>query len=149
MEPANLRRIRVFCDSDVLIAGSASTTGASHILLRLSELTLLDCVTSRYAITEAERNLLTKLSAALPVFRLILKAAITIVSDPPSSLRQQLMDQADEKDMPILAAAIACEADFLATFNFRHFQPRKTAPLIFRPGKILSQIRQSLNSLLN
>jgi hypothetical protein len=92
MEPATPRRIRVFCDSEVLIAGSASTTGASHILLA---------------------------------------------------------GQADEKDMLILAAAIASEADFLATFNIRHFQPRKTAPLIFQPGKILSQIRQSLTYLLN
>jgi len=50
--------LRVFFDADVLLAGSASTTGASHILLKLSELTLVEGITSHQAQTEAERNLL-------------------------------------------------------------------------------------------
>jgi hypothetical protein len=133
----------------VLIAGAASTTGASHILLRLSELTLLDCLTSQYAVVEAERNLLAKLPAAVPAFRLILKAAVEVLPDPSSSAVQNIADQAHAKDVPIVAAAIASEADFLATFNVRHFHPRKTPPLIFQPGIILSRIRTSLTRLLH
>ncbi len=57
--------VRIFCDADVLIAGAASTTGASHILLQLSELTLLVCLTSQYAIREAERNLLARIRWSL------------------------------------------------------------------------------------
>ena len=143
------RRVRIFCDSDVLIAGSASTTGASYILLQLSELTLLDCLTSQYAVHEAERNLLAKLPAAVPAFRLILEAAVEILPDPPSAVVQHVTDQAHVKDVPILAAAIVGEADFLATFNIRHFRPRKTPPLILQPSAILSQIRRSLTHLLN
>jgi hypothetical protein len=110
---------------------------------------LLDCLTSQYAVTEAERNLLVKLPAAVPAFRLILKAAVKVIPEPPPSAARQVVDQAHPKDVPILAAAIAGAADFLATFNVRHFRPRKTPPLILQPGTILAQMRRSLTSLLN
>jgi len=143
------RQVRIFCDADVLIAGAASTTGASHILLRLAELTLLTCLTSQYVVNEAERNLLAKLPAAAPPFRLILNAAVTIVPPPSPSLVQSVADQAHAKDVPILAGAIANEVDFLATFNLRHFRPRKIPPLIRRPGELVAHIRRSLIHLLN
>lgn len=142
------RPVRVFCDADVLIAGSASTTGASHILLKLSELTLLDCLASRYAVDEAERNLREKLPTALPGFRLILEAAVDIIPAPLPSLLRTVAGQAHAKDIPILGAAIAGKADFLATFNLRHFRPRETPPLILQPRDILSSIRLSLARLL-
>jgi predicted nucleic acid-binding protein len=143
------RNVRIFCDSDVLIAGTASTTGASHILLRLSELTLIDCVTSQYAIREVERNLLAKLPTAIPAFRLILEAALKICPAASSAVEQGVTGQAHTKDVPILAAAIAGQADFLATFNVRHFRLRNTPPIIRQPGAILTQIRSSFSSLLN
>ena len=143
------RQIRIFCDADVLIAGAASTTGASHIMLQLAELTLITCLTSEYAVSEAERNLLTKLPAAVAPFRLIMDAAITIVSPPPRTLVRSVADQAHAKDVPILAAAIASESDFLATFNVRHFHPRKTSPLIRRPGELIAEIRRSMLHILN
>lgn len=143
------RQVGIFCDADVLIAGAASTTGASHILLRLAELTLVKCLTSEYAVNEAERNLSAKLPAALAPFQLILKAAVTIVPPPSSSAIQSVTGQAHAKDVPILAAAVANEADFLATFNVRHFHPRKLAPLIRRPGELVAHVRRSLVHLLN
>ena len=143
------RQVGIFCDADVLIAGAASTTGASHILLRLAELTLVKCLTSQYAVNEAERNLSAKLPAALAPFKLILKAAVTIVPPPSSSASQRVTGQAHAKDVPILAAAVANEADFLATFNVRHFHPRKLAPLIRRPGELVAHVRRSLVHLLN
>lgn len=149
MVPDGPRHIRIFCDSDVLIAGAASTTGASHILLQLSELTLLDCLASPYAIDEAERNLLAKLPAALPAFRLILQAAVTVLPAPSAAVVRSVADQAHAKDVPILAAAISGQVDFLATFNLRHFRPRQAPPLIRQPGAILSQIRLSLTHMLN
>lgn len=143
------RQVGIFCDADVLIAGAASTTGASHILLRLAELTLVKCLTSQYAVNEAERNLSAKLPAALAPFQLILKAAVTIVPPPSSSAIRSVTGQARAKDVPILAAAVANEADFLATFNVRHFHPRKLAPLIRRPGEVVAHVRRSLIHLLN
>ena len=101
------RPVCIFFDADVLIAGAASTTGASHILLQLAELTLVTGLTSQYAVNEAERNLAVKLPAATTPFKLILKAAVTVARPPTSSLVQSLADQAHAKDVPILAAAIA------------------------------------------
>jgi len=52
-----ISRPKVFIDADVLIAGSASTRGASHIVLQLSELTVIEGVISLQVKREAERNL--------------------------------------------------------------------------------------------
>ena len=136
--------MRIFCDADVLIAGAASTRGASHILLQLSELTLIACLTSPRAIQESERNLAVKLPRAVPPFRRILEVAVERVPDAAPTLEQEVASQADPKDVPILAAAIACGADFLATFNVRHFQVRSSPPLIARPGRIVAAVRSSL-----
>lgn len=73
---------RVFIDADVLIAGSGSTTGASYILLHLSDLTIIEGVISEQVKREAERNLLEKLPQALPAFRLLLESAVRLVDDP-------------------------------------------------------------------
>ena len=148
MDPNAPRLVRIFCDADVLIAGAASTTGASHILLQLSELTLLQCVTSRHAVSEAERNLLVKLPAALPALRLILKAAVRVVPAPSPSMVHALAGQAHAKDLPILAGAVSSKADYLTTFNVRHFRSRAAAPVILQPGEVLSRIRDSLSRLL-
>jgi hypothetical protein len=50
---------RVFVDSDVLFAGAASPSehGASLVVLRMAEITLIDAVVSEQVIIEVERNL--------------------------------------------------------------------------------------------
>jgi predicted nucleic acid-binding protein len=148
-EPAP-RRLRVFYDADVLIAGAASTEGASHVLLQLSELTLVDAVTSAHVIAEVERNLLRKLPAALPAFRLLVDAAVALVDEAQPELAKSIAEAADAhaKDAPILAAAISCRADFLCTFNTRHFCARRDPPRVVRPATMLARIRESLARLV-
>ncbi len=51
----------VFSDADALLAGSASTTGAAHLLLCLSELGVIKGTTSIQAKDEAQRNLSKKI----------------------------------------------------------------------------------------
>jgi hypothetical protein len=51
----------VFLDASVLIAGSASFTGASRAVLILGELRLLKLVVCPHVSQEAERNLVKKL----------------------------------------------------------------------------------------
>jgi len=140
--------VRIFCDADVLIAGAASTTGASHILLQLSELTLLECLASPHVIEEAERNLIAKLPEALSPFRLIVQAAVRVSPSAPVWLARNLTGQAHSKDLPVLAAAISGRADFLATFNTRDFRPRKVPPIILQPKDVLVRIRRSLARIL-
>jgi hypothetical protein len=140
------RPIRVFVDSDVLLAGSASTTGASHLALQLSEVELIDAVACEQVRREVERNLERKLPAALPAFGLLAEAAIRWVADPEAEGGDGFRGQADDKDLPILVAAIREECESLLTFNVRHYKPRGTIR-IERPGDFLGRLREHLAAL--
>ncbi len=54
---------KVFVDADVIFAGAAAPTehGASHVVLQMGEITLIDCVSSEQAVKEVERNLAIKI----------------------------------------------------------------------------------------
>lgn len=135
-------------DADVLIAGSASSKGASYILLRLFELTLIEGVTSLQARVEAERNLQVKLPRALPAFRLLLDSAVKVVADPDEDQTAQFEGQADPKDLPLLVAAILNGCHYLVTFNVGHYYLTSQSIRILRPGELLFQLRQQLMALI-
>lgn len=79
-----MKRPLVFLDADVLFAGVAAPTehGASHIVLRLGEITLIECVASTQVVTEVERNFKQKLPSKLPELRLIISRSLRVVPDP-------------------------------------------------------------------
>ncbi len=144
-----MAKLRIFVDADVIFAGAASpsTQGASHILLIMGELTLLECITSEQATTEVERNLSAKLPAKLPELRLLLSRALRIVPDPtPAELRTHA-GQADPKDLPLLVAALREDCPYFVTFNTRHYFPADESIKILRPGDLILTIRQTLGQL--
>jgi len=134
---------RVFVDADVLFAGAAgpSQHGASLVVLRLAEITLIEAITSQQVVTEAERNLEQKLPQALPAFRLILNRCLRVVPDPQPSELAPLADLADAKDLPMLEAAVHEGCPWLVTFNLRHFQPGHPDVTILRPGDFVLRLR--------
>ena len=134
---------RVFVDADVLFAGAAgpSQHGASLVVLRLAEITLIEAITSQQVVTEAERNLQQKLPQALPAFRLILNRCLRVVPDPQPSGLAPLADLADAKDLPILTAAVREGCPWLVTFNLRHFQPGHPDVTVLRPGDFVLRVR--------
>ena len=140
---------KVFLDADVIFAGSAapSIQGASYVVLRMGEITLLDCITSEQVITEVERNLQEKLPNALPEFRLLVKRCVQVVSDPDPDALDAHVGQADPKDLPILVAAIRENCSHLLTFNARHFNPAGSRPIVQTPGEFLQTIRSRLSAL--
>jgi hypothetical protein len=149
---------RVFVDADVIFAGSSSPTehGASLVTLRMGEITLIDAVTSRQAITEAERNLSAKLPRALTTFRLLVERSLHVVPDPS---RQDLVAHkgiADPKDLPIgeigrvnypLVSAIRERCQWLVTFNVDDFQPGHPDVAVLRPGAFIKRVRTVLTHL--
>jgi predicted nucleic acid-binding protein len=142
---ASGRLLRVFFDADVLIAGAASATGASHVLLRLSEFGLIEGLTCDQVLREADRNLEAKLPAALPAFRAIIAAAsIAVVPEVGQEARETLRGRAHEDDLPILAAALAGESDYLTTFNVRHYRVSPGRLRVSRPGDVLAALRRAL-----
>src|SRR5262249_43186855 len=137
---------RVFVDADVLFAGAASPSehGASLVVLRMAEITLIDAVVSEQVIVEAERNLAAYLPSAMPVFRELVSRCLRIVSDPTPAELALCHGLADPKDAPILAAALRELCPWLVTFNIPHFQPGHPAVAAVRPGEFVRHVRALL-----
>lgn len=140
---------RVFVDADVLFAGAASPTdhGASLVVLRMAEITLIDAIVSRQVITEAERNPADYLPSALQSFRTIVSRCVHVVDDPQPADLVAGHGKADPKDLPILVAAVREACPWLVTFNVRHFQPGYPAVRVLRPGEFVQQVRGLLAQL--
>jgi hypothetical protein len=145
----NPHRPRVFIDADVLFAGAASPSehGASLVILRMAEITLLDAVASQQVASEAERNLAAKIPDALPAFRLLVSRCLRITPDPEPPDLDRCAGLADDKDLPILVAALREQCLWLATHNVRHFQPGHSSIAVLRPGEFLWRVREQLASL--
>lgn len=143
------KRPSVFLDADVVFSGSAafSTDSASHVIMLMGEITLLECLTSTQVIIEVERNLTTKFPNALPEFRLLVKRCLKVAPDPEPSDLQPFAGQADPKDLPILVAAIQQNCSHLLTFNTRHFNPARDQIVVQRPGDFLRNVRSQLSTL--
>lgn len=140
---------RVFIDADVLFAGAASPGehGASLVVLRMAEITLVAAVTSQQVIAEAERNLAGYLPATLPVFHLLVSRCLHVTPDPTPAELTSCARMADPKDLPILAAAVREGCPWLVTFNVRHFQPGHPSVTVVRPGEFIQRVRGLLASL--
>jgi len=140
---------RVFIDADVLFAGAAGPTeyGASLVVLRMAEITLVEAITSQQVIDEAERNLADKIPTALPAFHLITSRCLQVTPTPTAIECQPYHGLADPKDLPILVAALREQCPMLVTFNRRHFQPGHPDVLILRPGEFIQRTRYLLSQL--
>lgn len=137
---------RVFFDSDAIIAGSASTTGAAHALLTLSELGIIRGFVSGQIVEECRRNLASKIPAALPAFSAIIEHSVAVQRSPSANWMARAARHAHPKDVPILAAALQTRASYLVTFNVKDFHPPRALGIeILRPGEMLERIRRTLS----
>ncbi len=146
MEP---ERWRVFLDTSALIAGLISQTGAAREVLRLCEAGVVETLVSTQVLTEADRNLSEKLPGLVADYRLLIQSiAPTLADDPTPTEVSRLAGVIHSHDAPILAAAIAAEADYLVTWNTKHFhQPKVKNAVRFQivtPGEFLIAFRNSL-----
>jgi predicted nucleic acid-binding protein len=137
-----VRRWKVFLDTSALIAGVVSATGAAREVLRLGEARVIDLVVSRQVLTEADRNISSKLPTVLADYRMLLeRLALQIVEDPSAQGVREAARVIHHKDAPILAAARQAGADYLVTWNTRHVHTvsvRAFAPFaVMTPGEFL------------
>lgn len=119
--------IRVFLDANVLVAGSASETGGSALLLEWCGTGKVDSVVSRLVLLEAERNTRQKLPPkALERFRRFLKRIPFRIAAPVSrgQMRPYRM-LIHEKDAPVLTAALCSGAEHLITLDRCHFMTER------------------------
>ena len=140
--------LKLFFDADTLIAGSASQKGAPFLLLQLCEIGILRGLTCRQVIAECRRNLQRKLPLAEPIFNEIVKRSISIKKNPALKEQNKYHHMAHPKDLPILTSAIKSRADYLITFNTKHFFPDRGHQLtILEPGEMLQKIRLMLSHI--
>lgn len=137
-------QLRVCLDADVLFAGAASVTGASHALLQLGELGVIDVRVAQQALDEAERNLRAKLPAALPAYRTLVSLCTMPIPmpSPTAATRLARSGDADPKDAPILAAALAAHCRWLVTFNVRDYPTHRIR--VTEPGAFIEELRARL-----
>ncbi len=140
---------RVFIDADVLFAGAAAPSeyGASLVVLRMAEITLVQATASRQVIVEAERNLTTKFPNALSTFRLLVDRCLEVVEDPARDDISKHEGSADAKDLPILVAAIQQKCPWFVTYNTRHFHPGHPDITVLEPGAFVKSVRELLTYL--
>jgi predicted nucleic acid-binding protein len=121
---AQRKKCKVFLDSNVLLSGLFSDKGAPRIILDLLTLNLpiLAGATGRYNLIEVERNLKKKMPEAMPLYQKYLpKLRLEIVEMPSQATVISMAGAIAEKDVPVLASAIACGAGYLITGDKKDF----------------------------
>lgn len=146
---AKPEKLRVFFDADVLISGAAphSRQSASFILLQLSELTLIEGVSSSYVLEQAERNIRAKLPDALEDFISLGEAAVSLVPDPTIEELERFQGLAHPEDLPVLTAAVLNECRYLVTRNLQHYPKVVDTLRVVDPGQLVRKIRRHLAKL--
>ena len=111
----------LFLDANVLFAAAYSAEGNARAILLLAPLRGATVASSTFAVEEAARNLRLKAPAAESGF-VSLMGGVTLAGGPDrQTLEQASRHGLPEKDVPILAAAIAIRATLLVTGDRRHF----------------------------
>jgi predicted nucleic acid-binding protein len=142
-------RPKVYIDADVLLAAAGSTQGASHIIVRLSELTIIEGFISDAVRVEVERNVLAKLPHAFPAYQVLLQSAkLRTVPLPTLEQLSMYQGQADPKDLPHLVAARLAGCYYLITHNTKHYTPKPGVIEVLKPGQFLERIRTQLSRLV-
>jgi predicted nucleic acid-binding protein len=137
-------RLRICLDADALFAGAASVSGASHVILQLGELGIIEVGVPDQVRAEAERNLASKLPAALPALRTLVDGCcigLAMASKAGSAAIAQA-GEADPKDAPILASALDAGCGWLVTFNVRDYRTDRIR--VSKPGDFIETLRGEL-----
>jgi putative PIN family toxin of toxin-antitoxin system len=135
------KKIKVFLDSSVVIAGLASRRGGSRTVLLLSELGLIIPVISAQVVTEVLRNVERKLPQCLPEFYTLFKILpLVMAPEPDAETREKAHRLLNPADAEILAAALSAKADWLLSLDKHFLSPdlEKEVPLrTASPGAFL------------
>jgi predicted nucleic acid-binding protein len=129
---------RVFLDANVLYSRAYLERSG---LARLWTLDDVELLTSAYGLEEARRNLAMDRPEAVTRLERLCKAITTV--NAPRGLKLPTKVQLDDKDQPILLAAIHGRAHYLLTGDARHFAhlygKRIAAVLVLRPSQYFTR----------
>ena len=141
----------MFLDSNVLLSGFLSDKGGPRIILDLLTLKLpaVCGATGRYNIMEIERNLEKKMPSVIPIYRKYMPLLdLEIIPLPSRKTIESMSGQIADKDIPVLASAIFCNADYLVTGDKKDFNKPKGSEKypfqIVSPAEFLEKILQEI-----
>lgn len=144
--------LKVFLDTSALIAGIASSSGAAKEVINLAETGLITIYISKQVIIEADRNINAKLPKMLKEFRAFIKIlSPVLVDDPTTEQIKKYSSLINQNDAPILSAAISSGADYLVTWDKKHFIKKRSSFTvnikIVTPGEFLQYFREYFEGL--
>ncbi|TAK33909.1 MAG: PIN domain-containing protein [Chloroflexota bacterium] len=123
--PKTNKASSVFVDSTVLIAAAISDHGRARDLILDGLRGQCQLHLSTLVLQETERNLAKKQPRALPAFEVFQATLLAAIIDPAPALVLEVAEVVNPKDAPIVAAAIAAQATYLATYDRKHLLGKK------------------------
>lgn len=146
------QKLKIFLDTSTIIAGIASSRGAAKEVLNLAEIRLIEIFISKQVIIEADRNITSKLPEMLKEFRAFIKIlSPVLVDDPTKEEIKKYSSLINQNDAPILSAAISSGADYLVTWDKKHFIKKRSSFAvnikIVTPGEFLQNFRKYIEDL--
>lgn len=116
-----MARPKLFLDTSVLLAGLASTTGASAEILRLAEVKIVEIVLCETIIVEAQRNISRKIPELLPLFYVALDELKPKIKKDETKLNKILRPHfPKDSDQIIIQTAQKTKPDFVLTLDKKH-----------------------------
>lgn len=115
--------ITVFIDTSVIISACFSKIGASALILGLCRKNKIKGYISRHVMSELKRNAAHKLdqTGKQRLNFYILQSNLNIVNNPTIQEIKSCQKVINQKDAPILSAAIKNNVEYLITFNIKDF----------------------------
>jgi len=118
--PKSGKPLSVFLDANIIFSAAYSPEGRSAVLFALARKKLCRLTSSRYAVTEAHRNIAEKKPEVLKTFSKLL-TFLKIFPEASAKRQKQVASLGlNEFDVPILAAAIG-HTEILVTGDKKHF----------------------------
>jgi len=138
-----MKPINVFLDSSVIIAGLASKKGGSFEVLALAELKVIIPCICEDVVSEVFRNVQKKLPGSVGLFYTLFKKLSFKITDPSGEDMIFARKLINEKDAPILAAAISEKVEWLLSLDKHFLKADLEGKVNFRictPGEFLQKI---------
>ena len=112
---------RFFLDANVIFTAAHNPDGNGRALFRLAAEQQLELISSRYALEEAARNIAVKFPGCVAEFISLIAGLLLVAEPSQAEMQLAAARRLPDKDVPILAAAIAARASVLVTGDRRDF----------------------------
>lgn len=138
---------KLFLDANILFTATYSSSGASRVIFELAERKKVVIFSSKYAIKEAQVNILNKIGENhFPLFYKLISILHGVDKKVPlESEMEKYKTIIVKKDIPILLSALELKVDYLITLDKRDFKNDKIKSAnfpfaILQPGEYLKNL---------